>query len=134
MIKKIQQAFTLIELLIVIAIIGLLSSLLLPNIAGAQNKAKEAAVKAIMFNLQTELETFQIDNFTYPAGNNLSIPTLAEKLALHKIPQNPYTGQEYSNSDRAGKILYNYDESRGLYSLTGYQRDNNSVLFVLTNN
>lgn len=132
--QKFKAAFTLIELLIVIAIIGLLSSLLMPNIAGAQNKAKEAAVKAIMFNLQTELETFQIDNFTYPGGNNLSIPTLAEKLGLQKIPQNPYTGEDYSSSDRAGKILYNYDENSGIYTLTGYRRDNNSVLFVLTNN
>ena len=134
MVKNFKAAFTLIELLIVIAIIGLLSSLLLPNIAGAQNKAKEAAVKAIMFNLQTELETFQIDNFTYPVGSNLNVPSLAEKLGLNKIPQNPYTGQEYSGSDRTGKILYNYDENNGIYTLTGYQRDNNSVLFVLTNN
>ncbi len=128
-----QKGFTLIELLIVIAIIGLLSSILLPNISGAQNKAKEAAVKAVAYNIQTELESYQIDNYAYPEANNASVAELAELLKLKNTPKNPYTGQFYSKDDKAGKIIYSYDGDSGEYKLIGYKKDGASELIVLTN-
>ncbi len=128
------KGFTLIELLIVLAIIGLLSSVLLPNISGAQTKAKEAAVKAIMYNLQTELEAYHLESETYPEGSAISAAELATELGLKKIPKNPFTGREFTSADKPGQILYSStDESAG-YTLTGYRKDGSTELFVLTNN
>ncbi|MDC0977699.1 prepilin-type N-terminal cleavage/methylation domain-containing protein [bacterium] len=132
--NQIKKGFTLIELLIVMAIIGLLSTILLPNIAGAQNRAKEAAVKAIVYNTQTELESYQIDNFTYPDGTNISLKELLDIMNLSKIPKNPFTGLEYSIDDAAGQIIYSYDDSTGKYTLTAHKRDGLTELFNLTNN
>lgn len=128
-----RKGFTLIEVLIVMAIIGLLSSILLPNISGAQNKAKEAAVKALVYNIQVEVEGYQIENDSYPEGSNISVAELAPLLGLKNPPKNPFTGKEYTTADKAGQITYTYVSDPGYYTLTGFKKDGSTVLLLLTN-
>ena len=112
-----KNGFTLLELLIVIAIIGTLSTVMFPNFLGAQDKAKEVAVKAVLFSLQNALENYAIDHGAYPQGTNSSIIDLYQRLSpdgyLSRIPTNPFTGQNYQAADTAGKILYSYDLGSG---------------------
>jgi len=128
-----KKGFTLIEILIVMAIISLLATVFLPNIFKVQNKAKEAAVKAVMYNLQAELESYQLDNFEYPLGNNLSIAELS-LILKYKLPNNPFTGEQYKSGDSSGQIIYNYSQDTGIYQLSSYKRDGTSQLALLTNN
>lgn len=132
-----KKGFTLVEILIVISIIGLMSGLMLPNIAGAQTKAREAGVRAAMHTMQTALETYNIDNYIYPVGNNISIYELAQVLIednyLRKVPLNPFTGEQYTLHDDSGQVFYSYDKSTNEYSLTAYKADGKSILTVLTN-
>ncbi|MEI6288003.1 MAG: type II secretion system protein [bacterium] len=73
---KKQQGFTLIELLIVIAIIGLLSSLAVVSLSGARNKAYDAQIKSDLAQVRTSLEMSASDNggsyaaWTMPANIN----------------------------------------------------------------
>ncbi|MFA5928344.1 MAG: prepilin-type N-terminal cleavage/methylation domain-containing protein [Candidatus Margulisiibacteriota bacterium] len=132
-----QKGFTLIELLIVIAIIGTLSTLMLPNFIGAQDKAKETAVRAVALSLQNALENYNIDNGIYPAGNNLGAAQLYQALSagnyLRRPIVNPFTGQAYTAGDSSGKVVYSYDSAEGQYQLTAYKRDGSSVLMVASN-
>lgn len=57
-----RRAFTLIELMVVIAIIGILASLLLPALAGAKEKAKAVKVHAELYGLGLALEMYADDN------------------------------------------------------------------------
>jgi prepilin-type N-terminal cleavage/methylation domain-containing protein len=62
-----QQGFTIIELLIVIAIIGILALLVITNFQGAQAKARDAVRKADVNSMYQKLEEFYGDFGYYPA-------------------------------------------------------------------
>lgn len=61
--------FTLVELMIVIAIIGLLAAVLLPNIMSARDAAGDAATEAVFLRLETACDTFQRKNGYFPPDN-----------------------------------------------------------------
>lgn len=58
---KSRKAFTLIELLIVIAIIGILSTVLFISLNSARKKAQDAKVKSDIASLSTALEIIKVD-------------------------------------------------------------------------
>jgi len=60
------QAFTLIELLIVVAIIGILAAIAVPNFLNAQTRASLAKVKSDLRAVEQALEMYNIDNNAYP--------------------------------------------------------------------
>ena len=67
-----QKGFTLIELLVVISIIGLLSSVVMASLNTARIKARDALRRSEMTQLQLALETYYVDNGSYPLGPALS--------------------------------------------------------------
>lgn len=134
---KSNSGFTLIELLVVISIIATLATFIIPNLLGAQEKAKEAAVISIAHNFQNGIESHFLDRSTFPEGTNLTAVALFDLLNpagyMKSLPRNPYTGLGYQASDENGKILYTSDNDAGTYSLIGYKRDGVTQLILLTN-
>ena len=132
-----QKGFSLIELLIVIAIMGTLSTMMFPNFLSAQDKAKEVAVKSVVLSIQNALENYNIDQGVYPVGSTTPVNTLSQTLItagyLSKVPYNPFTGESYQTADIPGKIIYTYTSSSGQYSLTAYKRDGNTKLMETVN-
>ncbi len=59
-------AFTLIELLIVVAIIAILAAIAVPNFLEAQTRAKAARAKADLRTVTTALVTYKVDTNAYP--------------------------------------------------------------------
>lgn len=64
-----HKAFTLIELLIVVAIIAILALIAVPNFLEAQVRSKVSRTKADMRSYATGLEAYAVDNTKYPRGN-----------------------------------------------------------------
>ncbi len=64
--RRNSRAFTLIELLIVVAIIGILAAIAIPNFLEAQVRSKMSAVKSDHRTLATALEAYYADNNAYP--------------------------------------------------------------------
>jgi len=65
-IKKAQEGFTIIELLIVIAIIAILVGLVLNNFQGAQAKARDTQRVTDINNINSKLEEYYNENNAYP--------------------------------------------------------------------
>ncbi len=72
--NKIIRGFTLIELMVVISIIGMLSSVMMVSLKNARNKSLDAKVKAQLRNLRSSAAIYRdtIGNGTYGAIVNAS--------------------------------------------------------------
>ena len=69
-----QKAFTLIELLIVVAIIAILAAIAVPNFLEAQVRSKVSRVKADMRTIGIGIESYRTDNNAYFQAYNQPMP------------------------------------------------------------
>ncbi len=68
--KKGSYAFTLVELLVVIFILGVLTSLVVSNLQGARQRARDAKKKADLRDLKTALRLYYNDYQVYPSNDS----------------------------------------------------------------
>lgn len=105
-----RRAFTLIELLIVVAIIGILAAIAVPNFMNAQIRAKIARVEADHKNIGTALETYFIDNNAYPGDHDLDnyiyergLFRLTSPVAyMSSVPPDPFVEQKLAGMFNLG--------------------------------
>ena len=65
--KRTINAFTLVEMLIVIVIIGILIAALMPRMQAAQWRARDVSRKTALSQIQTAIVTYQWDKWDWPA-------------------------------------------------------------------
>src|ERR1017187_10381024 len=65
--KVLSRAFTLVELMLVVMIIGILAALVIPKISGQGERARVTAAHAdIHGGIKTALDAYEVDNGFYP--------------------------------------------------------------------
>lgn len=64
--KSMKKAFSLMELMVVIIILGLLASLVMPNIIGKGEQAKQKLVCVQMESIANSMQMFKLSNGVYP--------------------------------------------------------------------
>jgi len=128
--KTAQHAFTLIELLIVVAIIAILAAIAVPNFLEAQTRAKVARATADMRSIATALESYRVDGNRYPTmiergfGGGVA-PLVGAELRWWYVPDSLSTPIAYlSTADLRCPFGGNVDripEFPDLYRRYGYE-------------
>jgi prepilin-type N-terminal cleavage/methylation domain-containing protein len=110
-----RKAFTLIEILIVIAIIGILTVALLPRIQGAQSSARNTARKADLNQIATALAAYNGDAGRYP--ENLDELAWSNSY-LKSLPKDPANKAVCGEAN--GEAWYYYARKGDGYILAAY--------------
>jgi len=84
--KNNKKGFTLIELMIVVAIIGILAAIAIPKFADLINKSKEGATKGALSSVRGALQVYYGDNEGWFPTDNLDVLVLNAKY-INSIPQ-----------------------------------------------
>ena len=82
-----ERAFTLIELLIVMAIIGTLLTIAVPRYFRALEHAREAVLKEDLATLREAIDKYYADLNEYPD----SLAALVDKRYVRSVPVDPFT-------------------------------------------
>jgi len=82
-----QRAFTLIEVLVVVAILGILAAIVVPRIMDRPDEAKRVAAKADVGALVQALKLYRLDNGFYPSTEQ-GLGALVARPASQPVPGN----------------------------------------------
>lgn len=89
-----QSGFTLIEVIVVLVILGILASIVAPNVIGNVDKSRVVKAKQDIRALESALQIYRVDNFRYPTTDQ----------GLQALVEKPTSGDEAKNWQKGGYI------------------------------
>lgn len=84
-----QGGFTLLELIIVIAVIGVLAAIAMPNLTQTPRRAQEAVIRTNLNTMRQVIDQYYGDKGFYPAD----LEVLVEDGYLRDVPLDPILGE-----------------------------------------
>ena len=96
-----ERGFTLIEMIVVVAILGILVSIVVPALLTAVNRSRQRRTMADMHNIAKAAGTFAIDNDTFPAA----IAGLQPNYIMI-APVNDAWGNAFNYAPGGGNLTY----------------------------
>ena len=119
-----QAGFTLIEIMVVVAIIAILGAAVVPKIMQRPDQARVVRAKTDIGNISAALELYKLDNFSYPSTDQ-GLMALVEKPTGDPEPANWSSGYLKSlNKDPWGRdYIYVSPGENGDYDLISLASD-----------
>ncbi|MEK7599669.1 MAG: prepilin-type N-terminal cleavage/methylation domain-containing protein [Patescibacteria group bacterium] len=115
--KKRNQGFTIVELLIVIVVIGILALLVITTYSGIQAKARNSKRQTDVQSIQTQLEAFFSQNGYYPSLTDMNsatwLTTNMKSLDQNALidPKNPTQSKTLLTAPAANSYSYAVTDS-----------------------
>jgi general secretion pathway protein G len=116
------RGFTLLELLVVVAILGLLAGFVAPRYFGQVGKSEIAAAKAQMDALEKALDQYRIDTGRFPSSDP-GLNALVVKPASEPKWNGPYLRKAVPLDPWGRPYLYKSPGERGDYDLVSLGKD-----------
>jgi type II secretion system protein G len=104
--KMKKKAFTLVELILVITILGILAALVMPTFQGNIATAKESAAKSDLMAFRTQIELYKLQHNQYPPGYANGAGTSVDTMALQLIGTTTVTGLASPSTIPTDPFLY----------------------------
>jgi general secretion pathway protein G len=120
-----QSGFSLIEILVVLVILGLLVSIVAPNVLNRADDARLQKAEADFKSIATALKIYRLDNFSYPATEQ-GLAALVVKPTLPPEPRNWKSGgylDEIPLDPWGRPYLYLTPGEHGAFDLYSYGAD-----------
>jgi general secretion pathway protein G len=120
-----EAGFTLIEIMVVIAIIGILATLIVPNIMGRPDEARATAAKHDVGTINQALKLYRLDIGRYPTTEQ-GLKALVERPTSEPIPQNWKAGGYLSSVPKdpwGNPYQYSNPGTRGEIDVISYGAD-----------
>jgi len=106
-IRKQDAGFTLMELMIVMAIISVLATLAVPSFIGAIKSAREAVLKEDLHVMRAAIDSYTMDKQKAPQ----SLDDLIQDGYLRSIPEDPMTKSKDTWVTETSDALYSLDQT-----------------------
>jgi general secretion pathway protein G len=121
--RREEEGYTLLELLVVLAIIALLVGFVAPKMMGYLGRAKADAAKVQLHNVATALELYRLDTGEYPTEAQ-GLRALVEKPGAADHWNGPYLQKAEGILDPWGEpFVYKQPGEHGEYDLLSYGAD-----------
>jgi len=108
------NAFTLIEILIVVVILGVLAAIAIPQFANASDDAKESTVRSTLQTVRMQIELYRGQHGLLPP--NLTSPAWSDLVTGNYLldePVNPYNGLSDVGTVASPLVGWVYDSATG---------------------
>ncbi len=126
----VRKAFTLVEILIVVVILGILAALVIPQVGSVVNESKASSLLMDLKTVRSQIGLYrtqheqhptlddfglQLTKYTDEKGNTNLTKTPVFKYGpyLQRIPANPYTGKNNLSTDDPGESDWYYNPVTG---------------------
>jgi general secretion pathway protein G len=104
-----DSGFTLVELMIVMAIIAILASIAVPNYTANIKHAREAVLREDLHTMRSAIDSYTYDKQKAPQ----SLDDLVQSGYLHEMPKDPFTQRADTWLPDEGSMLTSIDETQG---------------------
>jgi len=122
-VRRAEAGFTLVEMLVVIAIIGLIMGLVGPRVLNSLGESKVKAAKLQIESFSSSLDLFYLDVGRYPTGSE-GLAALAQRPGNTGIWNGPYLKTGSVPTDPWGHVyLYRAPAERGPYEIVSLGSD-----------
>lgn len=81
-----DAGFTLLEIMVVVVIIGIMATVVAPQLLGRADEARITKVRADITGLEAALDLYRLDNYSYPTTNH-GLQALVNKPTTAPIPK-----------------------------------------------
>ena len=99
-----KQGFSLLELIVVVAILGLVASIIIPRMIGSDDAAKIAACHVFKGDIEIQAEVWNHNNHSWPLGNLADIGADIDYFP-EGLPTCPVDGTLYLIDPTTGLVI-----------------------------